>query len=216
MIKVAPSILSAEFCNLKQALDDLVAWKADWAHCDVMDGCFVSNITFGQGMVASLKKFAKLPLDVHLMVDRPERYVDEFVDAGADYLGIHYEACTHVHGTLQRIRERGAKATLTLNPGTPVCMLDSLYEYCDMILFMSVNPGFGGQSFISNVYAKLESAANAIARRGLSCELEVDGGVNEKNAQSLIDAGATVLVAGSAVFGAKDPAAMVQKLRGRA
>ncbi|MFZ5975952.1 MAG: ribulose-phosphate 3-epimerase [Bacillota bacterium] len=214
MIKIAPSILSADFAAMGEAVDMLGRWGADLVHCDVMDGVFVPNITFGQGMIAALKKRTKLPLDVHLMIDAPERYVDSFIDAGADILTFHVEACTHPHRTLQAIRSRGVKSGLVLNPGTPVEALDYLYEEVDMILFMSVNPGFGGQAFIPSVARKVEIAANEIAKRSLTVDIEVDGGVNDKNAPMLISAGANVLVAGSAVFLASVPADMIKKLRG--
>lgn len=214
MIRIAPSILSADFAAMGEAVELLGRWGADYVHCDVMDGVFVPNITFGQGMIAALKKRTDLPLDVHLMIDAPERYVDSFVDAGADILTFHVEACRHPHRTLQAIRSRGVKSGLVLNPGTPMEALDYLYEEIDMILFMSVNPGFGGQAFIPSVVDKVEKAANRIAKRGLTADIEVDGGVNDKNAHTLIDAGANVLVAGSAVFLADDPAGMITKLRG--
>jgi ribulose-phosphate 3-epimerase len=213
MIKIAPSILSADFAAMGEAVQNVERWGADYVHCDVMDGMYVPNITFGQGMVAALKKYTSLPLDVHLMVTAPERYVEGFVEAGADIVTFHVEACTHQHRTLQAIKARGAKAGLVLNPGTPVETLDYLYEEVDMILFMSVNPGFGGQAFIPSVLRKVERAAGEIQKRGLAVDIEVDGGVNDKNAPSLISAGANVLVAGNAIFLAPDPAEMVKKLR---
>ena len=213
MIKIAPSILSADFAAMGEAVEQLGRWRADYVHCDVMDGLFVPNITFGQGMIAALKQRTDLPLDVHLMIDAPERYLDSFIDAGADILTFHVEACTHPHRALQAIRSRHVKSGIVLNPGTPVQALDYLYDGADMVLFMSVNPGFGGQAFIPSVLDKIEKAANEIARRGLTADIEVDGGVNEKNARRLIDAGANVLVAGSAVFHADDPAETIRKLR---
>lgn len=213
MIKIAPSILSADFAAMGEAVRNVERWGADYVHCDVMDGIYVPNITFGQGMIAALKKYTGLPLDVHLMITAPERYVEGFVEAGADIVTIHVESCTHQHRTLQAIKARGAKAGLVLNPGTPVETLDYLYEEADMILFMSVNPGFGGQAFIPSVLRKVERAANEIQKRGLKVDIEVDGGVNDKNAPSLISAGANVLVAGNAIFLAPDPAEMVKKLR---
>ncbi len=213
MIKIAPSILSADFAAMGEAVQNVERWGADYVHCDVMDGMYVPNITFGQGMVAALKKYTSLPLDVHLMIAAPERYVEGFVEAGADIVTFHVEACTHQHRTLQAIRKSGARAGLVLNPGTPVETLDYLYEEVDMILFMSVNPGFGGQAFIPSVLRKVERAASEIQKRGLTVDIEVDGGVNDKNAPSLISAGANVLVAGNAIFLAPDPAEMVKKLR---
>lgn len=213
MIKIAPSILSADFAAMGEAVQNVERWGADYVHCDVMDGMYVPNITFGQGMVAALKKYTSLPLDVHLMIAAPERYVEGFVEAGADIVTFHVEACTHQHRTLQAIRKSGARAGLVLNPGTPVETLDYLYEEVDMILFMSVNPGFGGQAFIPSVLRKVERAAGEIQKRGLTVDIEVDGGVNDKNASALISAGANVLVAGNAIFLAPDPAEMVKKLR---
>jgi ribulose-phosphate 3-epimerase len=213
MIKIAPSILSADFAAMGEAVQNVERWGADYVHCDVMDGMYVPNITFGQGMVAALKKYTSLPLDVHLMIAAPERYVEGFVEAGADIVTFHVEACTHQHRTLQAIRKSGARAGLVLNPGTPVETLDYLYEEVDMVLFMSVNPGFGGQAFIPSVLRKVERAAGEIQKRGLTVDIEVDGGVNDKNASSLISAGANVLVAGNAIFLAPDPAEMVKKLR---
>ncbi|MGI5907934.1 MAG: ribulose-phosphate 3-epimerase [Christensenellales bacterium] len=213
MIKIAPSILSADFAAMGEAVEQLGRWGADYVHCDVMDGLYVPNITFGQGMVAALKQRTDLPLDVHLMVEAPERHIDSFIDAGADILTFHVEACRHPHRGLQAIRNRKAKSGIVLNPGTPVQALDYLYEEADMILFMSVNPGFGGQAFIPSVIDKIEKAANEIARRNLRVDIEVDGGVNAKNARRLIDAGANVLVAGSAVFLSEDPAKTIEALR---
>ncbi len=213
MIKIAPSILSADFAAMGEAVQNVERWGADYVHCDVMDGMYVPNITFGQGMVAALKKYTSLPLDVHLMIAAPERYVEGFVEAGADIVTFHVEACTHQHRTLQAIRKSGARAGLVLNPGTPVETLDYLYEEVDMVLFMSVNPGFGGQAFIPSVLRKVERAAGEIQKRGLTVDIEVDGGVNDKNASALISAGANVLVAGNAIFLAPDPAEMVKKLR---
>jgi len=213
MIKIAPSILSADFAAMGEAVEQLGRWGADYVHCDVMDGLYVPNITFGQGMVAALKQRTDLPLDVHLMVEAPERHFDSFIDAGADILTFHVEACMHPHRALQAIRNRKVKSGIVLNPGTPVQALDYLYEEADMILFMSVNPGFGGQAFIPSVIDKIEKAANEIARRNLRVDIEVDGGVNAKNARRLIDAGANVLVAGSAVFLSEDPAKTIKALR---
>lgn len=214
MIKIAPSILSADFAALGQAVEDVERWGADYVHFDVMDGKYVPNITFGQDMLAALKKRTALPMDVHLMVDSPENCIPGFIEAGADIITFHVEACTHQHRTLQMIRNAGVKSGIVLNPGTPIEVLDYLYEETDMILFMSVNPGFGGQKFIPSVLKKIEIAANEIAKRNLNIDIEIDGGVNDKIAPSLIAAGANVLVAGSAVFSADDKPLMIKKLRG--
>ena len=214
MIKIAPSILSADFAAMGRDVQMLEAVGADWVHFDVMDGHFVPNLTFGPSMCKALRPLTKLPLDVHLMMEKPGDWVNPFRDAGADIVTFHVEAERHIHRVLQAIHAAGMKAGVVLNPATPLCTCEEVLEDCDMILLMSVNPGFGGQKFIPQVLKKIE-ALNAIkAAKSLTFEIEVDGGVNEKTAPLCRAAGATVLVAGSAVFTASDPKDMILRLRG--
>jgi ribulose-phosphate 3-epimerase len=200
MIKIAPSILNADFGYLADAVQHAEAGGADWIHVDVMDGVFVPNLTLGPMIVESIRRATKLPLDVHLMIDDPRRYVARFRDAGADWLTIHLEADLHPHRTLGEIRALGARAGVALNPGTPVAMVTDLIDQMDLLLVMSVNPGFGGQSFIDNALHKLTEARAILAERNPQCELEVDGGVKLANAPLVADAGATVVVAGSFIY----------------
>lgn len=213
MIKIAPSILSADFADMGTAVKRLTDWGADWVHFDVMDGHFVPNLTFGPMMCAAVRPLTSLPLDVHLMVERPADWVVPFHEAGADCLTIHMEADAHAHRTLQSIRSLGMRAGVVLNPATPVCMVENVLPLCDLVLLMSVNPGFGGQAFIPEVLEKIRMLRSMIDGRGLSVEIEVDGGVNPKTAKQCIEAGATVLVAGNSVFAAADPKGMVTALR---
>jgi len=216
MIKIAPSILSADFANLERDVKAVEAAGADYIHFDVMDGVFVPNISFGLPVLSSLRKVTDLVLDVHLMIDQPERFVEEFVRAGADIVTFHVEATNHVHRVLQQIKGAGAKAGVVLNPHTPLSTIEHVLEDVDMVLLMTVNPGFGGQSFIPGVLTKLKALADMKEERGLDFEIEIDGGVNLETAKSCIDNGANVLVAGSAVYNAPDYAEAIAGIRGAA
>jgi ribulose-phosphate 3-epimerase len=210
--KIAPSILSADFTRLGEQIREAEEGGADWIHVDVMDGQFVPNITIGPLVAAAARRATKLPIDVHLMIDRPERYVDAFVDAGADYVTVHVEATPHLHRTVQQIRARGAKPGVTLNPGTPVESLTEILPYVDLVLVMSVNPGFGGQSYIPTSTAKIARIRRMLDERGLGhVELEVDGGVAPGTVAEVAGAGASVVVAGSAVY--NDAASVAENLR---
>ena len=215
MIKVAPSILSADFTMINDAVKMLEEAGADYIHCDVMDGMFVPNITFGQYMVRDLKKHTRLPLDVHLMIEKPERYVKEFAQAGADIITVHPEATAHLDRTLQIIRSEGKKCGAALNPHTPLDAIEYVLEYMDMVLLMSVNPGFGGQEFIPYVLEKAAKLKEIIRARGLECDIEMDGGIGAENADTVRGAGVNVLVAGSAVFFADDPKGVIRALKGQ-
>ena len=213
MIKIAPSILSADFANLGRDIVSLSDWNADWVHFDVMDGHFVPNMSFGPPICAAIRPLTKLPIDVHLMVEDPTRFIPWFQKAGADIITVHVEAERHLHRALQQIHEGGCKAGVVLNPGTPALAVKEVLPYCDLVLVMSVNPGYGGQKFIPESLEKIAELRQMIDQRGLTTEIEVDGGVNPETAKLCIDAGATVLVAGSAVFLAKDPKDMILQLR---
>ncbi len=215
MAKVAPSILSADFVNLERDIHYIQECGADYVHIDVMDGIFVPNITIGIPVVAAIRKITDLPLDVHLMIDRPLRYVEKFCDAGADIVTIHTEADTEENNleALRRIRAKGVRAAVSIKPGTPAQAIDPYMDQMDMILVMTVEPGFGGQKFMEDMMPKVRALRKIIDVRCPGVELEVDGGVNLETAKSCTEAGANVLVAGSAVFGAKDPAAVIQGLK---
>ena len=201
MIKIAPSILSADFARLADALQEAETGGADWIHVDCMDGRFVPNLTIGPPVVKALKRETKLPLDVHLMIEQPDNLVEAFVDAGADYLTVHVEASVHLHRTIERIRNLGAKPGVSLNPGTPLSALDEILPYVDLVLVMSVNPGFGGQRYIPTSTQKIARLRKTLEERHLwPIEIEVDGGITPKTLPEVVDAGASVVVAGAAVF----------------
>jgi ribulose-phosphate 3-epimerase len=212
-VLVAPSLLSADFGHLAEQARAVEAAGADWLHLDVMDGRFVPNLTIGPLVVQAVRKATALPLDVHLMIVEPEKYIADFVKAGADWLTVHVEACPHLHRTLQQIRAAGAKAGVVLNPATPLSAVEEVLGDVDLVLLMSVNPGFGGQSFIPQVVDKVRRLRALLDARGLDPHVEVDGGVNEQTARQVVAAGADVLVAGSYVFGAKDYRAAIASLR---
>ncbi|WP_102346982.1 ribulose-phosphate 3-epimerase [Bacillus sp. Marseille-P3661] len=214
MIKVAPSILSADFANLGNEINDVEKGGADYIHVDVMDGHFVPNITIGPLIVDAIRPVTKLPLDVHLMIENPDLYIPAFAKAGADILTVHVETCKHIHRTIHLIKENNVKAGVVLNPGTPVNMIEDIIEDIDMVLLMTVNPGFGGQKFIYSVLPKIEKVANLIASKNLNVEVEVDGGVNQETARLCVEAGATVLVAGSAVFNNSNRKQAIDSIRG--
>ncbi|MFD2371165.1 ribulose-phosphate 3-epimerase [Brevibacillus sp. GCM10020057] len=215
MVKIAPSILSADFARLGEEIQDVERGGADWIHVDVMDGHFVPNITIGPLIVEAIRPVTKLPLDVHLMIEEPDRYIPQFAKSGADWITVHQEACRHLHRTLYLIKEQGVKAGVVLNPATPLVTIEPVLPDLDMVLLMTVNPGFGGQKFIHSVVPKIKELRDMLDARGLGhVEIEIDGGVNAQTARLCEEAGATVLVAGSAVFNQSDRAQAIASIRG--
>ncbi|MDY3344522.1 ribulose-phosphate 3-epimerase [Riemerella anatipestifer] len=210
---IAPSLLSADFGNLQRDIEMLNRSQADWFHVDVMDGRFVPNISFGFPIMKTIKEHAKKFVDVHLMIVEPEKYVEEFIDSGADLVSVHYEACTHLHRTIKLIQSKGAKAGVVLNPSTPVSVLEDIVGEVDLVLLMSVNPGFGGQKFIENTYKKIKQTKDLILDQNATALIQIDGGVNTDNASKLFEAGADVLVAGNAVFSAENPESVIELLK---
>ena len=210
---IAPSVLAADFANLQRDSEMLNKSEADWFHIDIMDGVFVPNISFGMPVLKAIAKHATKPLDVHLMIVNPDQYIETFAKLGSAVLTVHYEACDHLHRTLQKIKSCGMKAGVALNPHTPIAVLDSIIKDVDVVCLMSVNPGFGGQSFIEETYTKVKTLKALIQEKGGTALIEIDGGVTNKNAKQLIDAGADVLVAGSYVSGAEDPIQTIAGLK---
>jgi ribulose-phosphate 3-epimerase len=210
---IAPSVLAADFANLQRDIEMINNSEADWFHIDIMDGVFVPNISFGMPVLEAISRHAKKTIDVHLMIIDPDRYIKTFADLGANILCVHYEACTHLHRTLQAIKAEGMKAGVALNPHTSVDLLEDVINDIDLVCIMSVNPGFGGQSFIENTYDKIRKLKELIKRKGANTIIEIDGGVTNKNAKQLVEAGADVLVAGSYVFKAADPTETIKDLK---
>ncbi|OCW95905.1 ribulose-phosphate 3-epimerase [Macellibacteroides sp. HH-ZS] len=211
--KIAPSLLSADFLNLQRDVEMINNSDADWLHLDIMDGVFVPNISFGFPVLNALKDVCKKPMDVHLMIVEPQKFINEVAATGAYMMNVHYEACTHLHRTITAIREAGMKAGVTLNPHTPVSLLEDIIQELDMVLLMSVNPGYGGQRFIEHSVEKVKELKKMIDRKGLATLIEVDGGVNAETGKRLIEAGADVLVAGNYVFKSPDPIETIRQLK---
>jgi ribulose-phosphate 3-epimerase len=210
---ISPSVLSADFANLQRDIEMLHQSEAEWIHIDVMDGMFVPNITFGMPVLKAIKKYAKKPLDVHLMIVQPERYLADFKEAGADHISVHIEACPHLHRTLQQIRQLGCKAGVAFNPHTPIAALEAITQEADLFLLMSVNPGFGGQKFIENSIQRTAALKQLLQKTGSKAQIEIDGGVSLVNAAALAQAGADALVAGNFVFSAPDPIQAISDLK---
>jgi ribulose-phosphate 3-epimerase len=210
---IAPSILAADFANLQRDIEMINNSEADWFHIDIMDGVFVPNISFGMPVLEAISKHAKKTIDVHLMIIQPERYIKTFKSLGADVLTVHYEACPHLHRTIQEIKAEGMKAGIALNPHTSINVLEDIINDIDLVCLMSVNPGFGGQSFIENTYSKVEKLKELITQKNASTLIEIDGGVSDKNAKQLIETGADVLVAGNFVFKSEKPTQTIAELK---
>ena len=209
---IAPSVLAADFSNLQRDIEMINESDADWFHIDIMDGVFVPNISFGMPVLRDIKKHAKKTLDVHLMIVNPDQYIETFASLGADILTVHYEACTHMHRTIQAIKSTGMKAGIALNPHSSVNQLKDIIKDIDLVCLMSVNPGFGGQSFIENTFEKVKELKELIQSTGSDCQIEIDGGVTNKNAKKLVEVGANILVAGSYVFKSDNPTETISKL----
>ncbi len=210
---IAPSVLSCDFANVQRDVEMINNSEADWFHVDVMDGVFVPNISFGFPVIKAIKKHAKKPLDVHIMIENPDDYVTQFKEAGADILTVHFEACRHLHRTIQSIKASGMQAGVALNPHTNIDLLEDVINDLDLVLIMSVNPGFGGQKFIENAVQKVEKLAKLIQKKGANTKIEVDGGVNLETGKRLVEAGANALVAGSFVFGSDNPTETISDLK---
>jgi ribulose-phosphate 3-epimerase len=209
---IAPSVLAADFGNLQRDIEMINESEADWFHIDIMDGVFVPNISFGMPVLRDIKKHAKKTLDVHLMIVNPDQYIETFASLGADILTVHYEACIHMHRTVQAIKATGMKAGIALNPHSSINLLKDIIKDIDLVCLMSVNPGFGGQSFIENTFEKVKELKELIQSTGADCQIEIDGGVTNKNAKKLVEAGANILVAGSYVFKSNNPAETISKM----